>query len=73
MKSEIPQKPFLMVLDPSLVFLQILKVALRRAGYEVEVVSFQQTEMATLWLSGEMDKKKAVKRPLATPWDTYPD
>ena len=41
--------------------------------YEVEMVSFQQTEMATLWLSGEMDKKKAAKRPLATPWDTYPD
>ena len=72
MKSEIPQKPFLMVLDPSLVFLQILKVALRRAGYEVEMVSFQQTEMATLWLSGEMDKKKVAKRPLVTPWDEYP-
>jgi hypothetical protein len=72
MKAEIPQKPFLMVLDPSLVFLQILKVALRRAECEVEMVSFQQTEMATLWLSGEMDKKKAAKRPLATPWDEYP-
>jgi hypothetical protein len=72
MKTEVPQKPFLMVLDPSLVFLQILKVALRRAECEVEMVSFQQTEMATLWLSGEMDKKKAAKRPLATPWDEYP-
>jgi hypothetical protein len=67
------EKPLLLVVDPSLVVAQILNVTLRRAGCEVEMVSFQQTEAAIFWLSGEMDRTKAAKRPLATPWDSYPD
>jgi hypothetical protein len=66
------EKSLLLVVDPSLVVAQILNVTLRRAGCEVEIVSFQQTEAAIFWLSGEMDRTKAKKRPLATPWDRYP-
>jgi hypothetical protein len=73
MKLIKPEKPLLLVVDPSLVLAQILNVTLRRAGCEIEMVSFQQTEIAIFWLSGEMDRAKAVKRPLATPWDSYPD
>jgi hypothetical protein len=72
MKSEKNEFPFLLIVDPSLIFSQFLKVTLRRIGREVEIASFQQTATAISWLSGEMDKKKAAKRPLATPWDEYP-
>ena len=67
-------KPLLLVIDPSLVFPQILKATLRRADCEVEIIAFQQTEMAVFWLSGEMDRKKAGgKYPFTSPWDAYPE
>ena len=72
MKPEKNELPLLLIVDPSLIFSQFLKVTLRRIGREVEIASFQQTATAISWLSGEMDKKKAAKRPLATPWDEYP-
>ncbi|MBA2678651.1 MAG: hypothetical protein H0U76_09710 [Ktedonobacteraceae bacterium] len=66
------EKPLLLVVDPSPVFLGIIKAALRRAGCEVKSVSFQQTEKATFWLSGAMDREKAEKYPYPTSWDHYP-
>ena len=72
MKSTTPQSPFLLVVDPTPTFPTILKASLRRAGYEIEIVAFQQLGMAIFWLSGEMDRRKAAKRPLASPWDEYP-
>jgi hypothetical protein len=72
MKPTTPQSPFLLVIDPTPTFSTILKAVLRREGYEVEIVAFQQPGMAIFWLSGEMDRRKAAKRPLASPWDEYP-
>ena len=52
------EHPLLLVFDPSLVFPPILKATLRRAGFEVDIVAFQQVEMAVFWLTGEMDREK---------------
>jgi hypothetical protein len=66
------EEPLLLVVDPSLVFPQILKAILRRIGSEIESVAFQQTEIAAFWLTGEMDREKAEKYPFTSPWDAYP-
>lgn len=73
MTSEKPEKPLLLIVDPTPTFPLILTVALRRADcQDVEIVSFQKTDMATFWLSGKMDQTKAAKYPFASPWDAYP-
>jgi hypothetical protein len=64
--------PLLLVVDPSLVFPLILKTTLRRAGFEADIVAFQQAEMAIFWLTGEMDREKGKKYPFTSPWDAYP-
>jgi hypothetical protein len=72
MTSEKPEKPLLLIVDPTPTFPLILTVALRRAGQDIEIVSFQKTDMATFWLSGKMDQTKAAKYPFASPWDACP-
>ena len=73
MHSEKPEKPLLLIVDPTTTFPLILAVALRRAGcQDVEIVSFQKTAMAAFWLSGKMDQTKAAKYPFVSPWDAYP-
>lgn len=70
---EKPEKQLLMIVDLTLTFPLILTVALRRAGcQDIEIVSFQKTDMATFWLSGKMDQTKAAKYPFGSPWDAYP-
>lgn len=73
MTLETPQKSLLLVVDPTPTFAPILKIALRRGGHEVETVAFQRTGMAVFWLSGQMDRRKAAKRPLPSLWDDYPE
>lgn len=73
MKLQPLEKPLLLVVDPAPTFPLILNVILRRADCtKVEVVAFQTTELATFWLSGEMDRRKATKYPFVSPWDASP-
>jgi hypothetical protein len=71
MNSENPERPVLLILDPSLTFSRILTIILNREGYDVEIVAFQEVGMALFWLSGEMDRRKA-HYPFVSPWDHYP-
>ncbi len=72
MKLKSLDPPLLLIVDPAPTFPLIVSVILRRANCTAEVVAFQTTALATFWLNGKMDQKKATKRPLATAWDQYP-
>ena len=72
MKLQPLEKPLLFVVDPAPTFPLILSATLRRAECtEIEIAAFQTTDMATSWLSGTMDQKKATY-PFTSPWDAYP-